>query len=332
MIQYETKNPWDAARQEIFINKNTGILSYKTDLGIVYTLLRDGDISPSESQTLQQVSDAGGLDNGSTIREGSVERFGLTGLELVCSNEKMIQWVDGREYYYTVGNPIVHCNSMNIDGVPGVTDDETQGFGVGSRFTVLNTGKTYICTDATTDNAVWSEISNGVPYKVYTALLTQSGGDNIEGITGTPLTIGRTYRITTGGPPSGNWDFTNVGAPNNDFDTYFVATGTTPNSWGVNITLVYNTGAPVVTVLENTIGNIWFTYNNVGQYTVLSDTLFTNNKTAIFNKTLSNWRRAIITDISNTSQISILTVALDDAGSGVDDLLLNTPIEIRVYN
>jgi hypothetical protein len=107
-----------------------------------------------ESATLQQVSDAGGLDNGSTIREGSVERFGLTGLELVCSNEKMIQWVDGREVYYSSGNPIVHVNSIN-DDIPNEFYDETLGIVIGSRYTVLNTGKTYICTDATTDNAVW---------------------------------------------------------------------------------------------------------------------------------------------------------------------------------
>jgi hypothetical protein len=33
--------------------------------------------------------------------------------------------------------------------------DETKSFQVGSTFTVLNTLETYICTDATTDNAVW---------------------------------------------------------------------------------------------------------------------------------------------------------------------------------
>jgi hypothetical protein len=281
-----------------------------------------------ESTTLQQVSDAGGLDNGSTIRQGSVSRLGLTGIEQVCSNEKMIQWVDGREVYYSSGNPVVHVNSIN-DDIPNEFYDETLGIVIGSRYTVLNTGITYICTDATEDNAVWSEISNGVPYKVYTALLTQSGVTSTYNIGAGILSIGVTYTIQD---TYGDADFTNVGAPNNNIGTSFVATGTTPNSWGSNGTLGYDEGAPVVTVLENTIGNIWFTYNNVGQYTVLSDTLFTNNKTAIFNKTLINWRRAIITDISNTSQISILTVALDDAGSGVDGLLLNTPIEIRVYN
>ena len=111
-------------------------------------------------------------------------------------------------------------------------------------------------------------IASKLPYKSYVALLTQSGGDNVEGISGTPLTIGRTYRIDTSDAPSGNWDFTNVGAPNNDIGTYFIATGTTANNWGTNIVLGYNTGAPVVTVLENTIGNIWFTYTDVGRYEI----------------------------------------------------------------
>ena len=91
------------------------------------------------------------------------------------------------------------------------------------------------------------------PYKVYTALLTQSGGDNDTGVTGGDLTIGVTYKINVDDIDA---DFTNVGAPNNNLDTYFVATGTTPNSWGTNGSLRFNTGAPVVTVLENTIGNI----------------------------------------------------------------------------
>lgn len=124
-------------------------------------------------------------------------------------------------------------------------------------------------------------ISSRLPYKVFTALLTQSGGDNPEGISETQLVIGRTYRIDIGGDPSGNWDFTNVGAPNNHIGTYFIATGETPNNWGTNIVLFYNTGAPVVTVIENTIGNVWFTYIDVGFYQANSYGLFTGYKTTL---------------------------------------------------
>jgi hypothetical protein len=123
-----------------------------------------------ESATLQQVSDAGGLDNGSTIRQGSVSRLGLTGIEQVCSNEKMIQWVDGREVYYSSENPIVHVNSIN-DDIPNEFYDETLGIVIGSRYTVLNTGITYICTDATEDNAVWLPMAGE-----YTPILSDSNG------------------------------------------------------------------------------------------------------------------------------------------------------------
>ena len=128
-----------------------------------------------------------------------------------------------------------------------------------------------------------------IPYKVYTALLTQSGGNNLQQLIGTSLTIGVTYQIQELDGVSG-WDFINVGAPNNDVGTYFVATGTTPNSW-TSAQLEYNTGAPVVTVLENTIGNVWFTYSGVGDYTIDSPGLFTNSKTffLLTNPNVGKW-------------------------------------------
>jgi len=42
------------------------------------------------------------------------------------------------------------------------------------------------------------------PYKVYTALLTQSGGDDQETLIDEPLTIGVTYKI--GDQAGGAWD------------------------------------------------------------------------------------------------------------------------------
>ena len=95
------------------------------------------------------------------------------------------------------------------------------------------------------------------PYKVFTALLTQNGEDAGGVLIDSPLIIGVTYQIKTGS--TGEFDFTNVGAPNNNIDTYFIATGTTPNDWG-SAALNYDEGAPVATVLENTIGNIYFEY------------------------------------------------------------------------
>ena len=179
-------------------------------------------------------------------------------------------------------------------------------------------------------------LDNKVPYKVYTALLTQSGGDVPQSINSGNLTIGVTYFIINDG--GSGWDFTNVGAPNNNIDTYFVATGTTPNSWGDNPqALGYNTGAPVVTVLENTIGNIWFTWEGNGNYWITSNGLFTINKTwgisdSVFAQATAITEPVVI-DVSGhlgSEPPNTIVIRLIGGDFGGDDLLNKTPIEIRV--
>jgi len=164
------------------------------------------------------------------------------------------------------------------------------------------------------------------PYKVYTALVTQSGGNEPQSIDTGSLTIGVTYYIAIDSP---GMDFTNVGAPNNELGTYFVATGTTPASWGSaedtgNATISYNIGAPTVTVLENTIGNIWFTYDVFGTYYANSNALFLSNKTFCQNIVL-NSAPDFLFFYPSINIIQLVTTAGDDG-------LFNTPIEIRVYN
>jgi hypothetical protein len=172
-------------------------------------------------------------------------------------------------------------------------------------------------------------------YKVYTALLTQSGEAGESYLYGpSNLVVGVTYTITY--DPNLDCDFTNVGAPNNNIGTSFVATGAIPNSWGSlpgATELQYFTGAPVVTVLENTIGNIWFTYDNIGDYSVNSNALFTTDKTFIVVVAGSNDRADIlVTYRTNTDSNIILNSYRVLVNTSVDDALLNTSIEIRVYN
>ena len=172
-------------------------------------------------------------------------------------------------------------------------------------------------------------------YKVFTALLTQSGGDATEYITSAtiaPFVIGVTYEIAVN---SANADFTNIGAPNNNIDTRFIATGTTPNSWGDGgyVEIAYNTGAPVVTVLENTIGNIWFSYVDIGYYFFNSNGVFTENKTVAFiTPNYSNDYNIIGIGYGDITFGRIKTINPGDLTQGQDSLLNNTPIEIRVYN
>jgi hypothetical protein len=169
-------------------------------------------------------------------------------------------------------------------------------------------------------------------YKVYTALLTQSGGDGLLNINRGQLTIGITYFINDF---SEGMDFTNVGASNNNVGTSFVATGTTPNSWGtdegIGYILVFNTGAPVVTVLENTIGNIWFTYENPGQYFMYSDGLFTVNKTTA-TPIYGDYTTGVAAFPVNINQILIINTNEILSIADYVNNIGSTPIEIRVYN
>jgi hypothetical protein len=168
------------------------------------------------------------------------------------------------------------------------------------------------------------------PYKVYTALLTQSGGSTINNPTqGDVITQGVTYLININ---SDNADLTVFGAPNNNIGTYFVCTtsGTLPMQGSIE--LQYNTGAPVATVLENTIGNVWFSYEGVGYYSANSYVLFTPNKT-YQNPVNYNLPNDITEGYSFVYQDdSVINLLVFQGGTTQDSSLLNTPIEIRVYN
>ena len=164
-------------------------------------------------------------------------------------------------------------------------------------------------------------------YKVYTALLTQSGGNNFQSISSGSLTIGVTYQIISTSSAPG--DFTNVGAPNNNVGTYFVATGTNPNEWG-GYELEYNTGTPVVTVLENTIGNVWFERQGQGAYNCVCSGLFPEGKTFII---ISALGRPLIFAFRyfNDNQIQIQTITTEYGNQEWDNEVPGN-FEIRVYN
>jgi hypothetical protein len=198
------------------------------------------------------------------------------------------------------------------------------------------TNTTYGGSQALQDMQQWytmQDVSDSVqPYRVFTALLTQSGGDDPGTKSDGDLEIGVTYYISS--VDDGVYgDFTNVGAPNNDIGTYFVATGETPNKWG-KTSLAYNTGAPVVTVLENTIGNIWFTYDIAGHYIAYMPP-FPEQKQVVFSPT-SAYKvssKEFYIDISNDSIDGRVNIVTTDGTSLADnDAIEDFPIEIRVYN
>jgi len=90
-----------------------------------------------------------GWDNASAIREA-----GTQGLEIECSVGYRWQWVSGRMIMRQVNSGQI-ARIIAIDGInPSATDDETQGFVIGTRWETVN-GEAYVCTDATTDTAIW---------------------------------------------------------------------------------------------------------------------------------------------------------------------------------
>lgn len=194
--------------------------------------------------------------------------------------------------------------------------------------------------------------ANTKPYKVFTALLAQSGGNDPRYMQGdgggdiSSATKGTTVLIYSN---LNNIDYSSIGAPNSNVGTYFILTqDITLSNLDNETTFIINTGAPVATVLENTLGNIFFTYRGLGNYNCLnSDGLFINNKTFILNGTMLGsviFNRLIQSDGSGfgaqvgyffefSDNSTIRIKSLGDADVFQDSILNGfIPIEIRVYN
>ena len=98
------------------------------------------------------------------------------------------------------------------------------------------------------------------------------------------------------------------------------------------------TDAPVATVLENTLGEtISFSYVTPGYYSINTTGEFPQNKTTFSIKNVissaqvsSETYIGIFSDSLNINTIDFTT--LDNNNISFNNILLNTPIEIRVYN
>jgi hypothetical protein len=99
--------------------------------------------------------------------------------------------------------------------------------------------------------------------------------------------------------------------------------------------LLTQTGAgndPTAIVLENTLGPITYQYSSVGRYIILSSSLFTTDKTFILIGNAISQNPGELINFRILDDSTIVIWSLDNTGSGADDILSNTPIEIRVYN
>jgi hypothetical protein len=260
-----------------------------------------------------------------------------TGANLTWSGVKVVDWQNN-----TLRNS---SSSIVLDWETGNLTGTSSFASTASSVTSLNQ-TVQITGSLQVEGTIYQNGYKINPYTIYEALITQSGssaGFTLD--TGT-LTIGVTYYIAN---PSPGMDFTNVGAPDNTVGTYFVATDTDPTSWGSNEdtgndTLTYDTGAPIVLkVLENTIGNVWYIYNSAGQYSLMSNSLFTDNSTFT---TIGNDRSYIQAkrsaqfnqikpreDDTSGSDIYIESFIINSGGDGdLQDsmMILGTPLQVKV--
>lgn len=191
--------------------------------------------------------------------------------------------------------------------------------------TATTDDRTYVLPNVNGTIALTSDLTP--KYTVFTALLTQSGGSVPATTYGDEiLNEGVTYRIISN---PNTYDLTPYGAPNNNVGTYFVANQTVELSFTISLELLSNTGAPVATILENTIGNIWFTYQSTGMYKANFSTEQNINKLyASAIPSYNNDYNFIGTYFSNTF-VGFTTLNTSFVES--NGWLSQTPIEIRVY-
>lgn len=117
------------------------------------------------SQTLQEVSNNGGFDNGSTVKKGTTDagNGGAKGVALKCSLDYEFKWEAGRLYIMQQDGFTIRDTLYNFNNTPTENDDDSKGFVIGSRW-ILDNGDIYLCGDATTGFAVWEldDIPTGV--------------------------------------------------------------------------------------------------------------------------------------------------------------------------
>ena len=92
------------------------------------------------------------------------------------------------------------------------------------------------------------------------------------------------------------------------------------------------TNAPVAMVLENNIGNIIWTRSAPGEYVGTLSNAFVPNKTFAFAASNDGALSSFQIDYVSAAPDVIYLSTFDSTNTLSDDLLLNSSLEIRVYN
>lgn len=99
------------------------------------------------------------LENTSRLREGTLDSGAGGGIAQICAVGYELKWEAGSQYVMDGNGTLIREVNHKFNTIPTSTNDDTQGFYVGSRW-ILDSGDVYICTDSTSTAAVWEIVPN----------------------------------------------------------------------------------------------------------------------------------------------------------------------------
>jgi hypothetical protein len=144
----------------------SSVVSVNGEIGEVEISLQDViDVGNTTTNDIQFDSGVGILfDNGARVREGTTNDYsgGNKGVALRCSVDYELKWEAGKLFVMQQDGFSIRESLFNFTILPTITDDDTKGYVVGSRW-ILDNGDTYTCSDATTGAAVWELTVSGTP-------------------------------------------------------------------------------------------------------------------------------------------------------------------------
>jgi hypothetical protein len=125
------------------------------------------------------------LDNGSILREGTTDAGtgGNNGIAQICGVGYELKWEAGSQYVMNNDGTLIREVNHKFNTAPAVTNDDSEGFYVGSRW-VLDDGTIYTCTDDTTGAAVWD-----VQFPIISLKVSLSAAE-IKTLNSVPIDIG----------------------------------------------------------------------------------------------------------------------------------------------
>jgi hypothetical protein len=127
------------------------------------------------------------FNNTSRLREGTIDAGygGNKGIAQICAVGYEMKWESGSLYIMNGDGTAIREVRYTFGATPSVTDDDTKGFTIDSRW-VLDNGNVYECLDVTTGAAVWNLI--GMQSSTASTIFSLTDGNNISSIQ-----IGPTY-------------------------------------------------------------------------------------------------------------------------------------------